>query len=988
MSKLMGRAHISTRWFSVMTIMQCIIVGIALGVDHLAEMHKIYTTEQCLDIPVGAEIDLSFSAKNLRGRVSLGEIDLALENLLEGDFLGLITDVLDVGNLFDLLGELIPVVNVEKTKSPQDWRAKFMHELPGDSGEYAVYFSSDAFSEFFSEGNGVSAAATAILTSGASVGSEFQEMVSILRAEMLALGRFFSTFKPDTEDLGGAVLCALQCLVDRGQSCVCSGAVASMETFVVTREFSSQVSSDSAKVLSTHYAYAVALKVPDPVSIDWAGLGDWDANIPNDYGRIDLFNKILDSAGWSDRIDDLGLPSDVINALQQGVTGFDPTWNLFDEYLRPHLFSTWGVGDLDSMDTVDMVVQELTGFHLRDFGLNGDGSLGGFALSLGTDCWYEAMKEGTDGFGGTNHPVLDQVLPACQQVAKRAAEYVLGRIHGLNRSSVKVSVHFYPASGEVALEIAIILKHCESLQSMLSRWIPDDVERFFKDLGDKASDWFEARREAVEAGALEIRDGAIEFMDHVGKEVDRTVDHWEGMLDNWEEEIEEAGSDFWDWVTGGLGLAGCDDSANGPFWRFKCQVPVNRVPMIASQTAFRDLYRSLFDREPDRGETESFLHNLNHSWRVRTTNWVLNSGSEVQSFDLLLDRLFSSDCKRESDPLWRNLAMDWDYCPLDHIHTIASHFRPPPSDIPATMQFGADLLSASVGIQTGSWTMKRVREHFCSRRYPDVSCEDPGPFLQVDCPPDSTTEVGQTNPSKTGYATLPNVYQTGKAPVKFIDTKTPDGPRGEYVITRVWQAADARLGAESCTQTITVTPATTGYIIVPNATLSLVDSCNVNSAPRARGYDSQGYEVPVVPSDPEFYGDITVRTWSMDPSSGVSAPTRQQEIPSIPRFTTCPPQATVFCKESVDPDHTGHARARGVWDAICPYLPVVYEDSEITIDEQAAILRHWSVPPTVYGIERYHGYDEPACDQIILLEGCLPEGYESVVVWQAALFSG
>ena len=188
----------------------------------------------------------------------------------------------------------------------------------------------------------------------------------------------------------------------------------------------------------------------------------------------------------------------------------------------------------------------------------------------------------------------------------------------------------------------------------------------------------------------------------------------------------------------------------------------------------------------------------------------------------------------------------------------------------------------------------------------------------ISCPENLTLECdASTSPSETGVATASDNCDQDVA-VTVADSSTPGSCPAEQLITRTWTATDDCGNRASCDQVLTIVDTTPPNLLCPP---DLILHCVSPQYPDQTGWAQVDDICDPAPSI--TYNDsinvavqcpqlaIITRLWIATDRCGNQAQCEQlltvedREGPVI----TCPPDITVGCDESTEPEHTNVATA-------------------------------------------------------------------------------
>ncbi len=233
-----------------------------------------------------------------------------------------------------------------------------------------------------------------------------------------------------------------------------------------------------------------------------------------------------------------------------------------------------------------------------------------------------------------------------------------------------------------------------------------------------------------------------------------------------------------------------------------------------------------------------------------------------------------------------------------------------------------------------------------SQCFYNVTVRDNTPPVMV-CPPNVTIDcTDSTNPANTGSATATD-YCDPSPDITFTDVTTETQGCVGYLITRTWKATDNSGNFIICMQMILITDDTPPTITCPqNVTIN----CNDSTAPANTGTATATDLCDLTPTI--GFTNVTVggpcpqeytinRTWSATDDCGNTSTCLQQItiVDNTPPVITCPPNISIECASSTDPDSTGFATATDNCD---PTPSITFSDINVPSGPQTyTINRTW-----------------------------------------------
>lgn len=233
-----------------------------------------------------------------------------------------------------------------------------------------------------------------------------------------------------------------------------------------------------------------------------------------------------------------------------------------------------------------------------------------------------------------------------------------------------------------------------------------------------------------------------------------------------------------------------------------------------------------------------------------------------------------------------------------------------------------------------------------SQCFYNVTVRDNTPPVMV-CPPNVTIDcTDSTDPSNTGTATATD-YCDPTPDITFTDVTTETQGCVGYLITRTWRATDNSGNFIICMQMILITDDTPPTITCPqNVTINCTDSTAPANTGTATATDLCDLSPTIGFADVTTGGpcpqEYTIsRTWSATDDCGNTSTCLQQItiVDNTPPVITCPPNVSIECSSSTDPDSTGFATATDNCDAT---PSITYSDINVPSGPQTyTINRTW-----------------------------------------------
>jgi len=215
----------------------------------------------------------------------------------------------------------------------------------------------------------------------------------------------------------------------------------------------------------------------------------------------------------------------------------------------------------------------------------------------------------------------------------------------------------------------------------------------------------------------------------------------------------------------------------------------------------------------------------------------------------------------------------------------------------------------------------------------------------IECPPNVTVEcTDPTDPSATGEAV--GTDTCGAVTISHEDLLDLSCG-GAGVIIRTWTATDECGNSSTCRQIITIEDTTAPTILCPaDVTVECTDPTDPTATGEATAEDTCGDILYVRYTDASVPGcgntETITRTWIAEDECGNTATCDQiiTVVDTTPPTIECPPDATVECYESTDPQATGMAAGQ---DA-CGEVTITYEDIKSAGDcpQAYTIVRVWT----------------------------------------------
>jgi hypothetical protein len=233
-----------------------------------------------------------------------------------------------------------------------------------------------------------------------------------------------------------------------------------------------------------------------------------------------------------------------------------------------------------------------------------------------------------------------------------------------------------------------------------------------------------------------------------------------------------------------------------------------------------------------------------------------------------------------------------------------------------------------------------------SQCFYNVTVRDNTPPVMV-CPPNVTIDcTDSTDPSNTGSATATD-YCDPSPDITYSDVTTETQGCVGYLITRTWRATDNSGNFIICMQMILITDDTPPTITCPqNVTINCTDSTAPANTGTATATDLCDLSPTIGFTDNTVGGtcpqEYTInRTWSATDDCGNTSTCLQQItiVDNTPPVITCPPNVSIECSSSTDPDSTGFATATDNCD---PTPSITFSDINVPSGPQTyTINRTW-----------------------------------------------